>query len=329
VVSVGRAASCIRSWSRRVSSTLALALAIAGVSAVSPALTLAVAQDEAVLLRMLHDGHDFRVRTQAAFALGRKHDAQYVDSLEDALRDKHPVVRAAAATALGEIGSTAALPALQVAQRDPIESVATQARAAVEAINAAAAARAGGNAAGMRAKLVVAGSAARVPAGARYALVLGDMHDQSGFSGDELSKVLATSLARELAHWHGVAMLDVHDSASLETVRQRGLPMFRLEGNVTQISRDRMGDQVAVHCELSILLMDEPGRNLRSVLKGAATGLEAPMGPLVAQQQRIARKAVDGAVRSALHNATSVIENAAARAHVTPSETASASLHRH
>ncbi|HEX7480512.1 MAG TPA: HEAT repeat domain-containing protein [Polyangiales bacterium] len=289
-------------------------------------LAAAVAQDEVVLLRMLHDGNDFRVRTQAAFALGRKHDAHYLDSLEGALHDKHPVVRAAAATALGEIGSALALPALQLAAKDSAPAVVAQARAAMEAIKAAAAARAGVAPAGA-AELAPRAPGARLPAGTRYALLLGDMHNQSGYSGDELSQTLMTSLAHELSSWHRVVLLAPRDASGVKLVRDQGVPVFRLDANVTQISREPLGGQVSVHCEVSILLLDEPARTLRSVLKGAATGLEAPTGPLAPQEHRIARKAVAGAVRSALHNATSVIENAAARATVKPSDSASAALH--
>jgi HEAT repeat protein len=76
------------------------------------------AQDRSALTRVLLRGDDFRIRVQAAFALGATNDPSVVPSLERALRDTEPAVRAAAATALGRIGAPRALPALEAARND-------------------------------------------------------------------------------------------------------------------------------------------------------------------------------------------------------------------
>jgi hypothetical protein len=68
-----------------------------------------------------------------------------------------------------------------------------------------------------------------------------------------------------------------------------------------------------VRCEVSILLMDEPGRNLRGMLHGAATGSETRRGLREEQERALAAQALSGAVRSAMSGAASAIASAGRR----------------
>ena len=81
------------------------------------------AQDTSVIIRTLRQGADFRVRVQAAFALGNTRDASMRRHLERALREPNPAVRAAAATALGRLGDARARGALRRARRDDSAAV--------------------------------------------------------------------------------------------------------------------------------------------------------------------------------------------------------------
>jgi len=56
------------------------------------------------LAKQLRTSDDFRVRTQAALALGASGDAAAVSPLCDGLKDKTPAVRAGAAAGLGKLG---------------------------------------------------------------------------------------------------------------------------------------------------------------------------------------------------------------------------------
>src|SRR5262245_22046979 len=55
------------------------------------------AQDRNALVRLLQTQGDFRIRVQAAFAMGTRGDRAYSPYLVTALRDPNPAVRAAAA----------------------------------------------------------------------------------------------------------------------------------------------------------------------------------------------------------------------------------------
>ena len=287
---------------------------------------VASAQDEGVLVRMLQTGKDFRVRAQAAFALGRKQDAGFAPVLEQSLHDTHPVVRAAAASALGRIAAMRSMAPLRAAAADSETAVVEQAQAALAAIERAHAAELAKL--GKPAPAAGAVSAATL-AKSRYVLVVGKASNESRFGGPELARVLGVSLQRELSALRTVAVFAETDTKSIEAAKLRGLPVLRVDGNVTQLQRDVADEQVSVHAEISLLVMGEGDRNLRTVLKGAATGIEPSMGSLPVIEKRLAQKAVDGAVRSALRNASSAIENAAARVTSARSDTATASLLGH
>ncbi|MBI5535053.1 MAG: HEAT repeat domain-containing protein [Deltaproteobacteria bacterium] len=89
-----------------------LALAFALLAMLTPAMALADAKiDE--LADKLRNASDFRVRTQAALALGATNDQAAVKPLCDGLDDSNTAVRTAAAAALGKLGQKSALPCLK------------------------------------------------------------------------------------------------------------------------------------------------------------------------------------------------------------------------
>jgi hypothetical protein len=88
-------------------------------TALGSALVPAVARGEqsvSYLIQQLKTSEDYRVRTQAALALGASGDDAAVKPLCDALGDGNVSVKVAAAAALGKLGKPAALPCLKAAQ---------------------------------------------------------------------------------------------------------------------------------------------------------------------------------------------------------------------
>jgi hypothetical protein len=84
---------------------LALAAVLGGVGfmAVRPAHAEEVAQDVDRLVQNLASGSDFRIRTQAALALGASKSRRAVEPLCSGLNDSNATVRAASAAALGRL----------------------------------------------------------------------------------------------------------------------------------------------------------------------------------------------------------------------------------
>jgi len=275
------------------------------------------AQDRAALQRLLDDtGRDFRVRVQAAFAMGNTRDAAFGATLSRALSDTNPAVRAAAATALGRLGEPSTLPALRRALRDSSAAVRLQVERAVRSVEEAQHTAVAG-AAGRPAPLApAAGLAAAAPAAAanevnwrdaRYAVTLGDMHNRSGFAGDALAQKLRTEVERNLRMLRGVAVLSGPDARAEREIAQRRLPRLRFEGSLAKVERRTQGSALSVRCEVSLMLLDEPGRNMRGALNGAATGSDAPRGARPEQERRLAEQALEGAVRGAMRQAPAAL----------------------
>jgi hypothetical protein len=81
----------------------------------------------AQLADQLKNNDDYRVRTQAALALGASGDNAAVKPLCDGLNDSNASVKVAAAAALGKLGKPAGLPCLQNAsKKESVPSVKTQ-----------------------------------------------------------------------------------------------------------------------------------------------------------------------------------------------------------
>jgi hypothetical protein len=96
----------------RLLRALLLASALGGAFAPSVAIAASVSE----LATQLKTSDDFRVRTQAALALGASGDDAAVKPLCDALGDSNASVKVAAAAALGKLGKPAGLPCLKTAQ---------------------------------------------------------------------------------------------------------------------------------------------------------------------------------------------------------------------
>jgi hypothetical protein len=98
----------------RIARALVLS-ALIGVAFVVLALPARAGQDVAYLIEQLRTSDDYRVRTQAALALGASGDGAAVKPLCDALGDGNSVVKVAAAAALGKLGKPEGLPCLKAA----------------------------------------------------------------------------------------------------------------------------------------------------------------------------------------------------------------------
>ncbi|MCB9597094.1 MAG: HEAT repeat domain-containing protein [Sandaracinaceae bacterium] len=277
--------------------------------------------DHSTVLRVLRTGRDFRARARAAIALGSSNDPSVAPALIQALSDPSPAVRAAAATGLGRLQDPRALPALRARLSDSQTAVRGEAASAIRRIEAASQ-----NHPSTTPSTPRRGRVDRLPSFAviprarsiawptvRYVVVLGAMENRSRFRDDGLDQILQSEVSRNLLVLRGVASFQdgqIPPEAEREITR-RHLPKLRLEGSLTRVEPRIQQRQLSVRCEVSIMLMDDPGRNMRGVLTGAATGTSPRSGARQTQEQRLARQALTGAVRSAMQGAASAISSAA------------------
>jgi hypothetical protein len=289
------------------------------------------AQERSTLIRMLDEARDFRVRVRAALALGGTGDASAVAPLSSALReDESDAVRAAAASALAALGSSEGLSALQAARTDRSSDVREAAESAIRTL--ASASRAGTTSGSARASggssAGSSGSAGRMPAievmppardidwgATRYAVVIGAMENRSSFSHTGLAAMLEHEVQRGLVVLRGVAVLGgaAHPEAARE-IERRSIPSFRMEGSIGTLEREHTGGQVRVRCDVSILLLDEPGRNLRAALNASATAAEeaaSSASARTAQERLLAEQALEAAADRAMGGAARALSGAA------------------
>ena len=282
------------------------------------------AQDRAALIRVLNSNTDFRVRVQAAFALGNTRDERVLPALERALRDQNPAVRAAAATAMGRIGSRRAIPMLRRASRDSSAAVRLQVSASLRAIES-----------GERREEALPQAASRpsdhgnrfpsisiIPTEReipwqrmRYVVFVGDMQNRARFGGDDMAQLLRAEVDRNLKRMRNVAVLHSEtqlDARGRREIARRRLPKLRVDGSVMSLRRQMQGRDVAVRCEVSLMLLDAQERALRGEMRGAATGAEPRRSRSRRDQDlRLAAQALEGAVRSAMSGAPQAIQRAA------------------
>lgn len=288
---------------------IALALAAGG-----------AAQDRTTLVRVIGDSSiDFRVRVQAEFAAGNSHDPAFEIPLEHALHDSNPAVRAAAAQALGRLGRVDAISALQTARRDSSAAVSMQAEHAIELLSAitpvpppsAPHSALAGNGGGFLPTIQVMPTEGTIAwPTVRWVVTLGTMANRSGFAGDELGNRLRQEVEHNLRLVRGAAVVSAGDQRAAAEIARRHLPSLRLEGSLARIERRLQPHEMAVRAEVSLVLLDEPQRNMRGALNGAATGIDAIRGNRAEQERHLAEQAVDGAVHSAMSQAPTAFARA-------------------
>lgn len=154
----------------------------------------------------------------------------------------------------------------------------------------------------------------------RYAVIVGDMRDATSFSGVDLAPKLADGVARRLREISRVVVLHAREAtdALLDRIARRRLPMLRVEGTVMSLEQGSLDGAPSLRCQVSLVLMDERGRALRSVLRGAATGIESRRDPATLRTALLVQRALDGALDSAMHGAVEVLAGASRQASLAP-----------
>ena len=253
-----------------------------GTAGVAPALDAETAR------RDLVTADDFRLRVTAALYLGKSHAPGARDSLEHALVDPHPAVRTAAALALGKLGDAAAVPALKTqAAREPSASAKAQMLSAIDTLEH-------GPAVSPSTKMLVK---------------VGSMHNGSGVRGGELGSVLGAALKSHAASLSGVVVGEEGSQAMRDAIANK-VPILVLDGSITALTQGRDKGNVTYRAQVEFSVRKE--NSLRATLHGAATAYDSDSALKdKGRINRLENDAVDGAVQSALRNATSGLEVAA------------------
>ncbi len=220
--------------------------------------TTALGQSQRVqyLLRMLSTSDAFRVRSQAALSLGgMDRSPAVVRGLSQALRDDHPSVRTAAASALARLGDPSALEALQAVRRDRDRGARRAIAAAIRTLSRA------------RTQPDPGGQEPSTPA--QYYVGLARPATRvDRLSSSQLDSAYAF-LRQELGRVDGVRVAPEGENnrAARRAIRRARLRGYFIDSSIVTVDESAAGTRVVV----SVILNTYPGRDMRAILQGSAT----------------------------------------------------------
>ena len=253
----------------------------------------------AQLARMLKNS-DFRVRTQAAFSLGRLDDPDAVMALVDVLNDGHPAVRAAAAVALGRLGDPRALPHLRRHQ-DSSGAVRSQVDRAISMIEASH----GSGAIGQPEW-----------SGAHHYLELDNVTNVSKTKRPGLDDLIRSISLREMRRLSGIVSVDSQSRpADVDAqIKRRHLPGYAVSVSLGRLVRYMGPEKVRVQAEVMLAVVTYPER----VYRMTANGTGAVTIPRASFRQNqvtaLQEDALSGAIQQAFRSLGKTLESNAAAA---------------
>lgn len=192
------------------------------------------------MIENLRSGSDFRVRTQAALALGASKSARATEPLCSGLGDANTTVRAAAAAALGKLqqGGTACLEA-----RLPNEPSPTVKAAIQHALD-----------------LLRGGAAPAIGPDTKFYVSIGKITDKSGRTGDGVERLVRSAMLA-VAGSLGIAVAPLSESvadAKKRIASRSGLKAFHLSPRVGPI--EYVGSDLKVRLDIAIFTY--PDKNM-------------------------------------------------------------------
>jgi HEAT repeats len=246
--------------------------------------------DDASAFRDLVTASDFRLRVVSALALGKSREPGARTALEKALGDTHPAVRAAAAAALGNMGSPASIPALKGAlSGEKTANVKSQIEATL-------------------ARLPVGSSGST--AKAKFLIAVGRLENKSGVSGKEIAIALKSATRAKMAQVPGVEV--VAEGTDVGAVsRSRGLPGFTLDGSLIKLAKKQGADGVGYAARVEYLLRKMPEQALKGTMSGNAQAVaDAHLVRSPSELNQLQMDAVSAAIESALKGVSPTLEAA-------------------
>jgi hypothetical protein len=253
----------LRRAQRRAATTLALGLgALTLATVLLPARVASADESPDYYIRQLKTGDDFRVRVQAALALGKKGDAAFASPLCGALDDGNEAVRAAAAGALGKLTKASGVPCLtqKLASEKNADVRATMEKSLKDAKSA------GGGSEGS--------DGGAIPANAKFYVAVGDVNNKTKRSKDEVDQIVKSALSSKLATMPGYAVAPRGESsAKAKSVMQsKRLKGFQL---ITTVEPpEYSGGSLTV--KVRVVLTSYPGKEVKGEFTNKLTQSGTP-----------------------------------------------------
>jgi hypothetical protein len=240
-------------WTAR----MALAVLVAALLAFAPRPLRADARTDFLIGRLKAD--DFRVRTNAALALGQSGDAAALTPLCTALSDSSDVVRQAVVAALQKLaapGASACLKSRRGAEpSQAVQRAIDRAVAALEASSSSPSAPSTGPPA--------------VVANAKFYVAISPITNQTGRSDDEVTQVVGGAVRAKLAELGGIQIAPDHETPdqARTAMGRRKLTGFYLSIRVERF--DYSDGNLRVRVKVAVFTY--PGKDLRGEVPAGLT----------------------------------------------------------
>lgn len=274
----------VRLWAPRlVRTSIAAAL---GALLVVGAVPVSSADDDSKAFRDLATATDVRARVAAAETLGKSKNPGARPALEKALANPQPAVRSAAAAALATLGDARAVGALKSASSSESTS-------------------------GVKAQMDQAIKRLSAPVTkTKFLVALGRIDNKSGVTSPTVVSELKDATRSRIAQVPGVELLD--DGADLGAeAKRRKLPVFKIDGSLTQLAKRTGSDGVGFAARVEYLVRKMPEQTLKATMSGAAQALADEKQVRGARELlQLQQDAVSGAIESALKGVSPVLESA-------------------
>jgi hypothetical protein len=219
---------------------------------------------------------DFRVRTNAALALGATNDDAAVPPLCGGLGDPSEVVRQAVAVALKRLARPSSSDCLK--KRQAIESnssVKLQIQRAIEAVDAAGSGGGGGGGGG--------GGAPPTVSGAKYYVSISPIANQTTRPGAEIERLVHDAIAAKLAQLGEYQLAPPSES---NADAKAAIASRKLKGYYLGVSVDKFDySDGNLRVRVKIAVSSYPGKDLRGEVPAAATLPGARPGDKGAEDQ--------------------------------------------
>lgn len=212
---------------------------------------VALADDKIdALIQQLKTSEEFRVRTQAALALGVTKDPAALKPLCDALDDAHEAVRGASAAALGKLSRPEGVPCLQ--SRDPKENdskVKAQIAKSIKALEAIA-------------RAAQAPDKGEIPAGAKWYVSIGKVNNKTSRSADDIEALVRSAISKKLRALDGYAIAPRGEKPD---AAKKILQAKKLRGFEFQVTVDApVYEENKVSIKLGVLITTYPGKDIKA-----------------------------------------------------------------